>query len=70
MQYYTTTVRKFENGAEYLGYLTANIIGTHVQFYYRKPGQERYICVDNRDTAQRFTSLLAEFMNSNYVIID
>lgn len=66
----TTTVRKFENGAEYLGYLTANIIGTHVQFYYRKPGHTRFTCLDSRDTPQRFTSLLAEFLNTNYVIID
>ncbi len=70
MKHIITTVRKFENGVEYLGYVGANPIGTHVRFYIRNTGQRKFTCIDDRDTPTRYTSLMSEFIGSGYTIID
>lgn len=70
MQQIITTVRKFENGMEYLGYVGANFIGTHVRFFVRRTTEKQWWCVEDRDTPQRYTSIMCEFLGSGYTIID
>lgn len=66
----TTTVRKFENGAELLAHLTQTDDGTYFQGYHRNVGQRQWICLIDRHEAISTGDLVDQFINRGYIIID